>query len=68
MMIANKFVKTEQWQNAKNLLDKAITVQKLDENHPKFFMLNGLANLKLGYLLVAETMFKQCLLSTDLSV
>jgi tetratricopeptide (TPR) repeat protein len=44
---------------AKEILEKAITTYNLDS--ADFWFLNGQANLNLGYLIVAESMFTKCL-------
>jgi hypothetical protein len=44
---------------AKEILEKVITTYNLDS--ADLWFLNGQANLNLGYLIVAESMFTKCL-------
>ena len=46
---------------AKAILEKGITAHNLANTHPEYLFLNGIANLNLGYLIVAENMFTKCL-------
>ena len=56
---AKRLVKTGDLQMAKDLVEA--TLKKFEFEEPCLFFVCGEANLKLGYLMIAEQMFTKCL-------
>lgn len=56
---ATKLIKQQNYKLAKELLEG--TLKKYEFEEPKLYMLTGEANLKLGYLVIAEQMYTKAL-------
>lgn len=56
---ASKLIRGGNYQAAKLLLEETLRKNNFDE--PALYMLCGEANMLLGYMIIAEQMFKKCL-------
>ena len=58
-----KLMKSNRYEEVKSLTEKAIKDKTYGEiaQDPKIYLYCGTANLKLGYLIIAQEMFKRCI-------